>query len=278
MLIVMRTLAAGAGCAVTPIGAAVVADVWEVTEKGQAMSAYFVGILAGPILGPVLGGLLTQPWNWRATQWFMMAYSSVILLLILFGLPNTLPSAPAPSSFSRDRYLGRKYSSTTITAWLSRVGSAILSPFRILYFLSCPAITLVIYLASITFLIVKALQISIQQSFATAPYTFPPSILGLAFLPFSIGLVLGDLAGGQWSDYVMHRTAISRGRRDDGTEITHTPEDRMKENAWVAILLFPAGLLWYGWSIEKGAFWVVPVGALSLSLSLSLCISPAPCC
>lgn len=33
MLITMRILAAGASCAVTPIGAAVVADVWEVKEK-----------------------------------------------------------------------------------------------------------------------------------------------------------------------------------------------------------------------------------------------------
>ncbi|MCJ1282460.1 hypothetical protein MMC26_001783 [Xylographa opegraphella] len=274
MLVITRTLAAGAGCAVTPIGAAVVADIWEITEKGQAMSIYFVGILAGPVLGPVLGGLLTQRWSWRGTQWFMMAYSSLILLLILFGLPNTLRGAAEPSSATQNPRLGYKSSRAKVTAWLLRAGSAALSPFRILYFLLCPAIALIIYLASITFLVVKALQISIQQSFATSPYNFTPSILGLAFLPFSIGLILGDLVGGQWSDHVMHRTAVSRNGQEEGSEPTHTPEDRLQENAWVAIILFPAGLLWYGWSIDKGVFWVVPMlGLVAVGLSSGLLFS-----
>lgn len=68
ILIVMRMIASGAGSAVTPTGAATVADIWEVKDKGQAMSIYYVGILLGPSMGPILGGVLTQQWGWRATQ------------------------------------------------------------------------------------------------------------------------------------------------------------------------------------------------------------------
>ena len=93
MLIVMRILWAGASCAVTPIGAAVVADIWEVKEKGQAMSVYYVGLLLGPALGPVIGGALVQRWSWRATQWFQMAYGALILILISFALPETTQKA-----------------------------------------------------------------------------------------------------------------------------------------------------------------------------------------
>ena len=33
----------------------------------------------------------------------------------------------------------------------------------------------------------------------------------------------------------------------------------MRENAWVAAFLFPAALLWYGWTADKGVFWLVPL-------------------
>jgi hypothetical protein len=37
------------------------------------------------------------------------------------------------------------------------------------------------------------------------------------------------------------------------------PEDRMRENAWIAGFVFPAALVWYGWTAEKGVIWIVPV-------------------
>lgn len=55
MLIVMRILASGAGCAVTPLGAAVVAEIWDVAEKGRAMSVYYIGDPDGPDPWPGLG-------------------------------------------------------------------------------------------------------------------------------------------------------------------------------------------------------------------------------
>lgn len=141
----------------------------------------------------------------------------------------------------------------------SMLAFAVMRPLRIVFFLRSPAITIPIYLASITFLTVKAVQISIQQSFASAPYNFSALITGLLFLPFSIGLIVGNLAGGKWSDHVMHRTAAACHRQDDQGAFLCTPEDRIKENALAAIIMFPAALLWYGWTIEKGAMWVVPV-------------------
>lgn len=115
------------------------------------------------------------------------------------------------------------------------------------------------YLSSITFLVVKALQISFQQSYAGPPFNFDALIIGLTFIPFAIGLIVGDLVGGKWSDQVMHRTAVASNRYDDTGEIILVPEDRMKENAWLAILCLPAGLVWYGWGVQSGKHWIVPV-------------------
>ena len=55
-LFVMQLLSGTAGCAVTATGAAVIADIWEVKEKGCAISVYYVGVLMGPTLDPMIGG------------------------------------------------------------------------------------------------------------------------------------------------------------------------------------------------------------------------------
>ena len=33
----------------------------------------------------------------------------------------------------------------------------------------------------------------------------------------------------------------------------------MRENAWMAAVIFPGALLWYGWTAEKGIIWIVPM-------------------
>lgn len=57
----------------------------------------------------------------------------------------------------------------------------------------------------------------------------------------------------------MRKTALKSNRYDEEGAIVNVPEDRIGLNAWVATLLFPIGLLWYGWSIDKGVLWIVPV-------------------
>lgn len=37
------------------------------------------------------------------------------------------------------------------------------------------------------------------------------------------------------------------------------PEDRMRENAWLGAVVYPIALLCYGWTVEEGVIWIVPV-------------------
>ena len=36
------------------------------------------------------------------------------------------------------------------------------------------------------------------------------------------------------------------------------PEDRMRENMWLAATLYPGALIWYGWTAERGVHFMVP--------------------
>lgn len=57
----------------------------------------------------------------------------------------------------------------------------------------------------------------------------------------------------------MAREARRAGRYDENGKLMYRPEDRMRENAWIGALLYPGALVWYGWTAQKGIFWLVPV-------------------
>lgn len=59
-------------------------------------------------------------------------------------------------------------------------------------------------------------------------------------------------------DKIMAREARKR-QKDSHDPIILLPEDRMRENAWLGALTYPAALIWYGWTAHFGVFWLVPV-------------------
>lgn len=65
-LIGARVLQAIGGGAIMPVGMAIVAEMFEPHERGRALGIWGTGIMAGPALGPTLGGYLTDWFGWRS--------------------------------------------------------------------------------------------------------------------------------------------------------------------------------------------------------------------
>ena len=264
-LLSLRMLSSFAGCAVTATGAAVISDVWHAEARGRAMSGYYIGVLTGPVIGPIIGGLLVQNWDWRALQWFLVVYGATGIFLIFFTLPETLREEPLVMTGTEGGGLVHEVP-TTLTRpnkliFAGRKGLEMLfGPLRIVALFRSPIILINIYLASNTFLVVRMFAVVIQDDFSSIPYSLNGTRLGLVFLPYTVGLFVGDVFAGKWSDYRMRSVAIAAGRYDSEGELIYYPEDRVRENAWIGILLFSGSLIWYGWSIRAGSFWPVPVG------------------
>ena len=106
------------------------------------------------------------------------------------------------------------------------------------------------------------LNISLETTFAKPPYSFNTIEVGLTYIPNSIGYILASLFGGRWTDHIMAREAKKANRKDEKGKWIYTPADRMRENAWIAAFMYPAALIWYGWTAEKGVFWLAPVSLL----------------
>jgi DHA2 family multidrug resistance protein len=64
-IVVFRLLQGIFGAALIPLSQAVLLDIYPPEQHGQAMAVWGAGALVGPILGPALGGWLTDNLNWR---------------------------------------------------------------------------------------------------------------------------------------------------------------------------------------------------------------------
>ncbi len=64
-MVMFRLLQGAFGAALVPISQAVLLDINPKEKHGSAMALWGVGIMIGPILGPTLGGYLTEFYDWR---------------------------------------------------------------------------------------------------------------------------------------------------------------------------------------------------------------------
>src|SRR6059036_214357 len=64
-LIVFRVVQGATGGALQPLSQAVLLEAFPPHDRGKAMGFWGLGIVVAPILGPVLGGWLTDSYSWR---------------------------------------------------------------------------------------------------------------------------------------------------------------------------------------------------------------------
>ena len=64
-LIVFRVLQGLAGGGLQPLAQAILFETFPKEKHGQAMAAYALGIIVAPIVGPTLGGWITDNYTWR---------------------------------------------------------------------------------------------------------------------------------------------------------------------------------------------------------------------
>ncbi|NDV87239.1 DHA2 family efflux MFS transporter permease subunit [Aurantimonas aggregata] len=89
-MIFFRLLQGLCGAALVPLSQTVLLNINTREQHGSAMAIWGAGIMVGPIVGPTLGGWLTETFNWR----WVFFVNLPIGLLALAGMILFLPRTP----------------------------------------------------------------------------------------------------------------------------------------------------------------------------------------
>ncbi|MCL5260286.1 MAG: DHA2 family efflux MFS transporter permease subunit [Gammaproteobacteria bacterium] len=89
-IIIFRLLQGMFGAGLVPLSQAVLADAYPREELGKAMAIWGTGVMVGPILGPTLGGYLTDIASWRWTFYINLPVGIFAFLLAWYVVPDTI--------------------------------------------------------------------------------------------------------------------------------------------------------------------------------------------
>jgi MFS transporter, DHA2 family, multidrug resistance protein len=87
-MVLFRAIQGVSGAFLAPIAQAVMFDINPPEKHARAMAMFGMGVMIGPILGPVLGGWLTDNFNWRWVFLVNLPVGALCALLLIRFMPK----------------------------------------------------------------------------------------------------------------------------------------------------------------------------------------------
>jgi DHA2 family multidrug resistance protein len=88
-MVLFRLLQGTFGAALVPLSQGTMLNIYPVAQRGAAMALWGMGVMIGPILGPTLGGYLTELYNWRYVFYVNLPFGIAATLGLWLFLPGT---------------------------------------------------------------------------------------------------------------------------------------------------------------------------------------------
>ncbi|ROT39923.1 polyamine transporter 3 [Sodiomyces alkalinus F11] len=263
MMMAFRFLMGLAGSVPLTIGSGSIADMMPIEKRGRAMAVWALGPLIGPCVGPVAGGYLIQAAGWEWVYWLVAILAGIFIPPSFFLMRETYHPVLLQRKTNR---LRNETGNTELRSALAsketpaeRWKNAILRPLKLLVF--TPVITLMALYVAIVYGIMYLLLTTFSFVYAQQ-YGFDEGTVGLTFLPAGIGMMIGVVLFGGFTDFLVKR------KQAQGAELK--PEVRLTPAlAMPCAVALPLGLFLYGWTTHYAVHWVVPmVGVVIFSCGL----------
>lgn len=249
-LLGFRFLQAVAAAAAPAVGAGVIGDMYAPKDRGRATGIYGLGMLMGPMLGPIAGGYVTQAVGWRWNCWVIAIVGGVALL----GSAVVMEESYRPLVLERKvRRLRKETGDMGLVSALHHPTSgvkalelSITRPLRLL--VTSPLVFLPAFGQAVIFGMMF-LMLSTMSTVYQEVYGWSIGASGLPYLGLGIGLFIGLAIYSITADKVYRRMTKTT---------TPTPEMRLAPLTLGAPLC-AVGLIIYGWALEKRLHWIVPI-------------------
>ena len=232
MLIFARVLQGLGGGALQPVSQAVMLETFPREKRGISMSVYSIGVIVAPILGPTLGGWLTDDYSWRWVFYINLPVGifAIVMCLIFLEDPPYLKSAKGDKidfiglgllvvwigclQIMLDKGQDEDWFSSMFIRWLAGGSFVGLLVFVIWEFkVKHPIVNLQILgdrnllIATVLMFVVGAILYSttaVLPRFLQTLLNYPALQSGLVLSPRGIGSIIGAILAGQ----ILSRTKI----------------------------------------------------------------------
>src|ERR1700687_4455319 len=94
-IVAFRLLQGFFGAALVPLSQSILLDIYTPEERGSAMALFGISVMVGPVLGPVIGGWLTDQFSWRWVFYINVPLGALAFAGISYFLRETKLSAAA---------------------------------------------------------------------------------------------------------------------------------------------------------------------------------------
>src|SRR6202167_675820 len=82
VILVARILQGAGGGALQPLSQSILLESFSIERRSMAMAAYALSIVLAPVIGPTLGGWLTDTWSWRYAFYINIPIGIVAVIMI----------------------------------------------------------------------------------------------------------------------------------------------------------------------------------------------------
>ncbi|KAI1389242.1 putative MFS transporter [Hypoxylon trugodes] len=276
-LMVLRALQSTGSSATVAIGSAVVADVTTAADRGGYITAVQASVQFAPALAPVLGGILTQYLGWRSTFWFLVIAAGVFLMIYIPFTPETARkivgngSIPPPkmnmSLFSAYNLRHRRKD-------LESQGQTLPEPKKLPRRIPIPNlwaaiiivfekdVGLLMFFMSLFVMANYAILVPLQDVIRRR-YDFNDLQVGLCYIPFAVGSVVGAVFVGKILNWNYARVAKSIGVTPDrkrGDDLRKFPIERARlDLMWPWTALAVAMIITWGWVVNTKTTLAAPL-------------------
>jgi DHA2 family multidrug resistance protein len=87
-MVLFRLLQGAFGAGLVPLSQATMLDLYPLEKRGQAMALWGVGVMVGPVIGPTLGGYLTDVYDWRWVFFINLPFGLLGIAGLVFFLKD----------------------------------------------------------------------------------------------------------------------------------------------------------------------------------------------
>ncbi|KAL2818951.1 major facilitator superfamily domain-containing protein [Aspergillus granulosus] len=260
---VFRFISGCAGGTPMALGGGTIADITTTQQRASSMALFSMGPLAGPVLGPLVGGFLTAGKGWRWTFWLLSILGGIFGSAALVIMRETHPkvilerkAAALRRATDNHKFQSKLARSLSPQQILLQV---LIRPLMLLF--QSPILFVISLYVALVFGVMYLLFTTFTSVFE-GQYGFSASMSGLVYLGLGVSLV-GSMAFFN----------IINGRMQAATP--SCPENRLIPMIWFSPLV-SLGLFVYGWTTYYKVHPIVPIiGTCFMGFGAFFVITPA---